>query len=205
MRKMRTLCRLSALVVLWAGLLLVKANAAEQPATIRGLIYISPSGELDTPWVMLGKGVEIVLLRDDGNFEQRLEELREGWRIKIKAQEKVTRQANDRFVSAKPAKEKTERASILTGERAQLERLKVDCRTQVDALIKKYRAASTKADGEGKFAFENLTTGRYFLQASFEVLRTDQWYYWLLPVDLHDGAIAEVQLKKDNSVALYSD
>src|SRR3989304_4632202 len=100
MRKMRTLCRLSALIVLWVGLLLVKASAAEQPTTIRGLIYISPSGELDKPWVILGRGVEIVLLRDDGRFDQKLKELREGWEIKIKAQEKVIRQTYDRSVAA---------------------------------------------------------------------------------------------------------
>jgi len=204
MRNMRTLCRSSVLVILLTGLLPIATNAADQPATIRGLIYISPSGELDTPWVMLGKDVEIVLLRDDGTFDQKLKELREGWEIKIKAQEKVIRQTYDRFTAAKPS-EKAERASNLTRERMKLDRVKADYRTQVDALIKKYRAASTKADGEGKFAFENLTTGRYVLQAGFEVLRTDQWYYWLLPVDLHDGAVAEVQLKKDNSVALYSD
>jgi hypothetical protein len=182
----------------------IAAEAQQGQGRINGQIYISPSGELDTPWVMLGKDVEIVLLRDDGTFDRKLKELREDRAKKISTQEQVIRKAHDRFVSAKPS-EKTERASNLTRERMKLERLKAECRTEVDALIKKYRAASTRADGEGKFAFENLTTGRYFLQASFEILRTDQWYYWLLPVDLRDGAIAEVQLKKDNSVALYFD
>ena len=203
MGKMRILYRLAVLVAFWAGSLQVTANAAGQLATIRGQIYISPSGDLDSPWVVFGKDVEVVLLRDDGSFDQKLKELREGWMVKIKAQEKVAQQANDRFVRSKTSKEKAERQSILRDERLKLERVKADYRTQVDALIKKYRAASTKADGEGKFAFEDLTAGRYFLHAGFEVLRTDQWYYWLAPVDLQEGAPAEVHLKKDNSVALY--
>ena len=203
MGKMRILYRLVVLVAFWAGSLQVTANAAGQLATIRGQIYISPSGDLDSPWVVFGKDVEVILLRDDGTFDQKLKELRGGWMVKIKAQEKVAQQANDRFVRSKTSKEKAERQSILKDERLKLERLAADYRKEVDALIKKYRAASTKADGEGKFAFEDLTGGRYLLHASFEVLRTDQWYYWLVPVDLQEGAPAEVHLKKDNSVALY--
>ena len=181
----------------------IVAEAQQIQGRINGQIYISPSGDLDSPWVVFGKDVEVILLRDDGTFDQKLKELREGSMVKIKAQEKVAQQANDRFIRSKTSKEKAERGSILKDERLKLERLAADYRKEVDALIKKYRAASTKADGDGKFAFEDLAAGRYLLHAGFEVLRTDQWYYWLVPVDLQEGAPAEVHLKKDNSVALY--
>lgn len=202
--KTRVLYPLFAVVGFWVGFLPVTASTAEPPGMIRGRIYISPSGGLDSPFVMFGQDVEVDLLRDDGTFDQRLKGLQEVWKVKIKVQTKVVQQAYDRFVSSKPSKEKVERAAILTREQTQLERWKADYRTQVDALIEKYKTASIKADGEGRFAFENLTAGRYLLHASFEVLRTDQWYYWLLPIDLQEGANAEVELKKETSVALYN-
>jgi len=198
------LVRWVALAAVWIGFVHATGQAAESTARIQGLVYISSSGDLDTPWIIFGTDVVVSLLRDDGTFDQKLKALRGSWTARIKAQEKVARQAYDRFLSSKTPRERVERASILKAARAELERLKAECRTQVDALIAAYRVASTKADGEGKFAFQDVARGRYLLHAAFEILRTDQWYYWLLPVDVAGGVTAEVQLKKGNSVALYA-
>ena len=83
---------LAICIVVFAGLFASSVQAAEGQSSIRGLLYVSYSGDLSVD-VMYAKAVEVLLLRGDGGLEKELNILK-GQRLpQLKAQEAATSKA----------------------------------------------------------------------------------------------------------------
>ncbi|MBI4488663.1 MAG: carboxypeptidase regulatory-like domain-containing protein [Deltaproteobacteria bacterium] len=205
MKKLRIAYRLSVLTPLWVWLLASCLWAAEGQAKIRGLIYISPSGEPEGDLVMRAKEVEVIVLRGESGFEAGLEALRQKRSPTIARQLEAVRRAQQEFMrsTAAPREEREKKGAILRQERAKLAELREAYEKQVDELIGKHTIAKTKTDSEGKFNFGGISVGRYLIYAHFEIVGMAIHYHWLLPVEAQSEKEIEVSLTKLNSTPLF--
>lgn len=199
----------SALVALWLCSLAVIAQAAEGQtrlpeggqAKIRGLIYISPSGKNEGDLVMRAAGVEVILLRGEGDFEGELAALRQSRSPTIDKQLQAVSRAQQEFRRApRSSREELEKkGALLRQERAKLAELSEGYQKQVKELIAKHTFGKTKTDSEGKFNFTEIPWGRYLIYARFEIVGMDIHYNWLLPVKLQSEKEIEISLDKLNA------
>lgn len=183
----------------------VKIKAADGGHTIRGNIYISPSGKPEGDLVMRAAGVEVTLLRGEGGFADRLEAIRQNRRPTIEKQLQAVSRAQEEFLrSSSGQREEMEKSSaILRQERVKLAELREAYEKEVDELIAKHTFARTKTDSEGRFHFAGIGRGNYLLHAHFEVVGMDIHYYWLIPVKLETGKGVEISLNKLNARPLF--
>lgn len=191
----------SALVALWLCSLAVIAQAAEGQSKIRGLIYISPSGKPEGDLVMRGTGVEVILLRGEGGVEAELAALRQSRTPTIEKQLQAVNKRQEDFLrsSRGPREEREKKSALLRQERAKLAELREAYTKEVSELMGKHTFAKAKTDSEGKFNFEKIPRGHYFIHAHFEIVGMDIHYNWLLPVELQREKEVEVSLDKLNA------
>lgn len=203
--KMKIRYRLFFFALCWLGLSGITAETAEAPATVRGLIYISPSGEAEGDLVMRAAGTEVILLRGEGEFEAELAALRQNRLPTIARQLQAVRRAQEEFLrSITGAREEREKRSArLSQERARLAELRETYNKEVSELMAKHTFAKTKTDSGGKFNFEKIPRGHYFIHAHFEIVGMDIHYYWLVPVELEREKGIELSLNKLNATPVF--
>jgi len=192
-----------ALLLGFSWLWLVAAGTGE--GVIQGRIYISPTGEAEGDLVMRGAGSEVILLRGEGNFEAELAALRQNRSPTIAKQLQAVTRAQEEFLrSAAGAREEREKKSArLIQERARLAELREAYTKGVSELMAKHAFAKAKTDSEGKFNFEKIPRGHYFIHAHFEIVGMDIHYYWLLPVELEKEKKKELSLNKLNATPVF--
>lgn len=196
-----SLARLSLLVIAWLCLPAMTAQTVEGPGKIRGVIYVSPSGKDEGDLVMRAAGVEVLLLRGEGDFEAELAALRQNRSPTIAKQLQAVARAQEEFLrfTAGAREEREKRSARLSQERARLAELREAYNKEVSVLMAKHTFAKTKTDSEGKFNFEKIPRGHYFIHAHFEITGMDIHYYWLLPVELETAKEIELSLTKLNA------
>ncbi len=197
--------RLTSLLAFSIWFLALTANSAEAPGTVRGVIYISPSGEREGDLVMRGAGTEVLLLRGEGDFEAELAALRRNRSPTIAKQLQAITRAQEEFLRsvAGPREEREKRSARLSQERARLAELREAYQKDVSELMARHTFAKTKTDSDGKFNFEKVARGHYFLHAHFEIAGMDIHYYWLVPVELEREKEIEVSLNKLNAAPTF--
>ncbi len=201
----RIVRRFSATGALWAFFLPAIVQAAEGSATVRGVIYVSPSGEAEGDLVMRAAGVEVLLLRGEGDFEAELAALRQNRSPTIEKQLQAVRRAQEEFLRsiAGAREEREKRSARLSQERARLAELRETYNKEVSELMAKHTFAKTKTDSGGKFNFEKIPRGHYFIHAHFEIVGMDIHYYWLVPVELEREKGIELSLNKLNATPVF--
>ncbi|MFQ5916103.1 MAG: carboxypeptidase-like regulatory domain-containing protein [Nitrospinota bacterium] len=175
---------------------------AEQGASIKGLLYISYSGDMSYD-VMFGRGVEVWLLKGQGGPEKELKALKEHWLPQIRAQEAARSKAWGEGRRALGTAKQKEKREALKREQEKLNKLRSEYDNEVSGLLAQYVVQRTKTDDQGKFQFEKLPAGRYLLHALFKVRLTENLYFWLYPVELEPGEEMEVHLNKAASISIY--
>ncbi len=192
-----------ALLLGFSWLWLVAAGTGE--GVIQGRIYISPTGEAEGDLVMRGAGAEVILLRGEGNFEAELAALRQNRSPTIAKQLQAVTRAQEEFLrSATGARDEREKKSArLIQERARLAELREAYTKEVSELMARHAFAKAKTDSEGKFNFEKIPRGHYFIHAHFEIVGMDIHYYWLLPVELEKQKKKELSLNKLNATPVF--
>lgn len=181
-----------------------RTAGAEEGGVIRGLLYVSPAGDLSSD-VMYGRDVDVLALKGGGNMETELKALREERipRIRIQEQAALKAAAEVRKAQGIDKEREEERRAIWKREEEALTKVRSEYSRDVDGLLTRYAVSRTRTDQEGRFEFRGLAAGRYLLHARFEVLRIGVSYAWLLPVELKAGEEKAVQLNKPAAVALY--
>ncbi|MFQ5852016.1 MAG: hypothetical protein ACE5JU_15705 [Candidatus Binatia bacterium] len=202
MEKKTTLFWLSVLVSLWVWLNPSITRPAEGQATIRGIVYISPSGKLEGDLVMRAAEVEVLLLRDREKFEAEFASIRKSREPTIAAQFKAVTRAQ-RELRRSNREEREKKSALLRQERIKLAELRDVYKKQVEELIAEYSVAKTETDSQGNFTFTAIASGKYLIYAHFEIAGMEIHYYWLLPVELQGDQEIEVSLNKLNALALY--
>lgn len=194
---------LAAWVMVLAGFFGNSARAAEGQSSVRGLLYISYSGDLSVD-VMYAKAVEVLLLKGSEDLEKEINTLK-GQRLpQIQAQDAAMSKAiGEARKASRTEKERKQKQEALKREGEKLEKLRSEYNKDVDALVAKYVIQRTKTNDEGKFRFEGLAPGRYLLHARFEVRGADSNYFWLYPVEPKQGQEIEVHLNKAAAISLY--
>ena len=194
-----------ALLLGFSWLWLVAAGTGE--GVIQGRIYISPTGEAEGDLVMRAADVEVILLRGEGDFEAELAALRQSRSPTIAKQLQAVTRAQEEFLrSAAGAREEREKKSArLIQERARLAELREAYTKGVSELMAKHTFAKVKTDSEGKFNFEKIPRGHYFIHAHFEIVGMDIHYYWLLPLELEREREKkkELSLNKLNATPVF--
>jgi hypothetical protein len=177
------------------------AHAADAPATVRGLIFISPSGEPEGDLVMRAAGVEVMLVRAEEGFDSELEVVRRSRLSAIDKQFQAVNSAQAELLrsAGRPPQEQQKKAAAVKLERSKLAELTTAYEKEVMDLIVKHTHIKTKADSEGKFSLTGMPPGRYFLHSHFEILAMGIHYYWLVPVDVKGDKQIEVTLNKLNA------
>jgi len=199
------LTRWSLLLIAWFCLPTITVETAEAPATVRGVIYVSPSGTAEGDLVMRGKDVEVLLLRGEGDFEAELAALRQNRSPTIAKQLQAVTRAQEEFLRsiAGAREEREKRSARLSQERARLAELRETYNKEVSELMAKQTFAKTKTDSGGKFNFEKIPRGHYFIHAHFEIVGMDIHYYWLVPVELETAKEIELSLNKLNATPVF--
>jgi len=199
MHKATRITRILLLMALWL------APAVAAPATIQGILYISPSGELEGDLVMRAAQTEVLLLRGSGAFETALAKLRENRIPMITKQLQVVRQGQEQLRRATvAARDEIEmRSSQLRQERLKLEDLTEAYEKEVAGLLAEHMIAKTVTDSEGKFSFSGIAQEPYFVHSHFEIVGMDIHYYWLVPVEWRGEKPAEVTLTKRNATRTF--
>jgi len=195
-------CLLAAWIVVCAGLFVNSSPAAEGQSSIRGVLYVSYSGDLSYD-VMFATGVEVALIDGNGTVEKDFENLKQKSVPPIRAQEKaVTKAIGDvrRPTALDKPKEKRE---ALKREQEKLDKLRSDYGNEVTPLLAKNAIKKTKTDVKGNFKFDGLSPGRYLLHARYELQGTEIKYFWFHPVDTKPGEEVEATLNKSTAISLY--
>lgn len=194
-------------ILLTLGVLLtaVTAGAAEETGTIRGEIYVSPSGKAEGDLVMRGAGVEVSLLRDKEKFEADMSGIRNSRMPIIVKQLEAVRKAQEEFLrSYRGAQgERDEKTARLRQERAKLAELKEAYEKEIGELVAKHTSVKTEADSEGKFSFAKVAEGSYLVHAHFEIFGMGIHYHWFVPAEAQKGKETEASLNKLNATPLY--
>lgn len=192
-----------ALLLGFSWLWLVAAGTGE--GVIQGRIYISPTGEAEGDLVMRAAGVEVLLLRGEGDFEAELAALRQNRSPTIAKQLQAVTRAQEEFLrsAAGPREEREKKSARLGQERARLAELREAYAKEVSDLMAKHTFAKAKTDSEGKFDFEKIPRGHYFIHAHFEIVGMDIHYYWLLPVEMEKEKKRELSLNKLNATPVF--
>jgi hypothetical protein len=196
--------KLRDLLAVWiiiCALFVGSAQAAEGEASIPGLIFISPSGELEGDLVMRGAGVEVMLVRAEDGFDTEIELIRKNRLSVIDKQLQAVSSAQADLLRSlnRPREEQQKKSANLRLQREKLEEVRAAYEKEIRALIAKHTLAKAKADPEGKFNLNGIPPGRYFLHAHFEILAMGIHYYWLVPVHLTGDKDVEVTLNKQNA------
>lgn len=178
------------------------AAAAGAGASLHGVLYISPSGDLSAD-VMFGHDVEILLLDGRGELEAELKALKERRLPQVRSQDEAANRAESEFRKAIGLDGEEEKRQAWKREATRAANMKSEYEKAADAVIRSHVIRSTKCDESGEFRFEEVPAGRYFLNTRFEILRTGILYTWLHPVVLGEGERKEVHLNKAASVNLY--
>ena len=194
---------LLAVWIVICALFVSSAQAAEGEASIRGILYVSYPGDLSYD-VMFAKQVEVLLLKGEPSLEKEVESLK-GTRLpKIRAQEAATLKAHRELQP--PAKDKAkekERREVFKREVEKLDKLRSEYEKDFRAVLEKYVTQSAKTDADGKFDFKQLSPGRHFLHARYEMPGTVNRYFWLHPVELKEKEEVEVHLNKSATISIY--
>lgn len=195
-------CLLAAWIVVCAGLFVNSSQAAEGEASIRGILYISYSGDLSYD-VMFAAGVEVVLIDGNGTVEKEFESLRQKLVPPVRAQENAVTKAIVDVRSASAIEKLKERQKALKREQEKLDKLRSDYENEVTRLLAKNTIKKTKTDIKGNFKFDGLSPGRYLLHARYELQGTGNKYFWFHAVDAKPGEEVEVTLNKSTAINLY--
>lgn len=205
MAKMKIRHRQFVLLTLGLWLAAATAGAAQGSGTIRGEIYVSPSGKAEGDLVMRGAGVEVSLLRDKEKFETDMAAIRSSRMATILKQLEVVRKAQEEFLRSYrgPQGEKEEKTARLRQERAKLAELKEAYEKEIGELVTKHTLLKTEADSNGKFSFAKVAAGHYIVHAQFEILGMGIRYHWFVPAEAQEGKETKTSLHKLNATPLY--
>ena len=195
-------CLLAAWIVVCAGLLVNSSQAAEGQSSIRGLLYVSYSGDLSYD-VMFAAGVEVVLIDGNGTVEKEFESLKQKLVPPIRAQEKAVTKAIGDVRSPTAIEKRKEKQDALKREQEKLQKLRSDYENELTRLLTKNVIKKTKADIKGNFKFDGLSPGHYLLHARYELQGTESKYFWFHAVDAKPGEEVEVTLNKSTAIHLY--
>jgi len=193
-------------VVAVGGLVIaLSMSFLEAQTTIEGHIYISPSGEPEGDLVMQGADLEVQLVGGDTEFQTQLDTLRQTYGPQMEVQlQKVYRSQREYSLAAMTGDTDEETTQQLASEaRTKYAQTQETYERQVQALIQLHAVAATTSDSEGKFQFQDVAQGRYFIYSHFEITGMAMHYYWLVLVEAGDEPLIEVSLGKSNSVELY--
>lgn len=181
------------------------ALAADGPTTIGGIVFISPSGELESDLAMRAANIDVALLRDDETFESKLQSLRDS-RVSMidKQKQAVTRAQLDFYRSVDaPRQEQEKKNAVLRQERARLAEMRSAYEGEVRSLIDKHTIAKTKTDSEGNFTLADVSAGRYLVNGFFEIPAMGINYFWLFPVEVKGEKEVKIQLEKSNAKPFF--
>ena len=190
-------------IVISAGLFVSGAQAAEGGASIHGLLYVSYSGDLSYD-VMFASKVEVLLLKGEQGLEREVENLKSTRLPKIQTQEAAAMKAHRELrTPAKDRAKEKERREAFKREVEKLDKLRSEYEKDFRAVLEKYVTQSAKTDADGKFDFKQLSPGRHFLHARYEMPGTVNRYFWLHPVELKEKKEVEVHLNKSATISIY--
>jgi len=198
----------SFLLILWrlvcVQVLAAPAEGTAADASIRGVLYVSYSGDPSYD-VMHAKNVEVLLLRGDKTLEEEVENLKKTRLPKISAQKEVAFKAYSalRHISDKQKAKEKEMREALKRETETFDKLRADYEKDLVSIFEKYLLQKTKTDEVGKFRFHQLSPGRYFLHARYEISGAANRFWWLHPVEAKTNQEVEVTLNKSATMSIY--
>ncbi|MDP2606224.1 MAG: hypothetical protein Q8S00_27090 [Deltaproteobacteria bacterium] len=193
---------LAAWIVVCAGLWVNSSQAAEGQSSIRGLLYVSYSGDLSYD-VMFAAGVEVSLIDGNGTVEKEFESLKQKSVPLIRAQETMVIKAIGDVRSPTAPEKRKGKLDALKREQEKLRKLRSDYENEIARLLAKTTIKKTKADIKGSFRFDGLSPGHYLVHARYELQGTDNKYFWFHAVDAKPGKEVEVTLNKSTVIHIY--
>lgn len=185
--------------------MVLSVGLLQAQSTIEGHIYVSPSGEPEGDLVMPGADLEVRMLRGDTELQNRLDALRQTFGPQMEGElQEVYRSQREYSLAALTGEEDEEAKQQLASEaRRKYAQTQETYEREVQGLIQLDTVASTTSNSEGKFQFQDIAQGSYFIYAHFEIMGMGMHYYWLLPVEAGGESSIAVSLEKSNSVELY--
>ncbi len=199
--------RSSLPILFWlvcAQVLAAPADGTAADTSIRGVLYVSYSGDPSYD-VMYGNGVEVLLLRGEKSLEKEVENLKTTRLPQISAQKEVALKAYGalRRISDKERAKEKEMREAVKRETAKFNKLQADYEKDLVAILQKYLVQKTKTDETGKFSFHQLSPGRHFLHARYEISGAANRFWWLHPVEAKENQEVKVTLNKSVTLSIY--
>ena len=188
-----------------AGIIAGPANGTEKETSIQGRVYVSYSGDPSHD-VMYANNIEVLLLRGTEDLEKKFESLKATRVAHIRAQEgavlKALRELRG-LLRKEMAKKEAPMREAVKRETEKYDKLRSEYEKEVRVFLEPYVIQRTKTNEEGKFSFRQLSPGRHFLQAYFEIVGAVNRFYWLHPVEVKANDELDVTLNKATMTPLY--
>lgn len=170
---------------------------------VAGRLSITPEGQPPGELTMPGTGEEILLIPQTAAFDEGLQAVKAKWLPIVKAQQAAMQKARQQFRASRTGEERQRATAAMTTEARKLIEVRRDYEQAVAGHLAQHALRRTKADVEGKFRFEGIPEGRYYVHGRFEILRMEYRYYWLFPVELRPGHEVQADLNRENATQLF--
>lgn len=187
------------------GIFVSPPDVTGEEGSIRGRLFVSYSGDPSYD-VMYGKNVEVLLLRGPEDLGKNFQSLRELHVNKIRSQEETVLKAMKdlrNLPRKERAKKDKELRETVKRETEKYDTLKSEYNKAIVALLEPLVIRKMTTTKEGEFSFQQVSAGRYYLHARYEISGAVNSFFWLQPVELKNNEQLEVKLNKATTTALY--